>query len=57
MAHGRGEQIRAGSRGGRDQFEWDDVKVDKHRENYLGACWLVLIASASGAVRGSYTYK
>ena len=55
MAHGRGEQIRAGSRGGRDQFEWDDVKVDKHRENYLGACWLVLIASASGAVRGSYT--
>ncbi|KAF7108824.1 hypothetical protein CFC21_109213 [Triticum aestivum] len=22
--------------GGRDQFKWDDVKVDKHRENYLG---------------------
>lgn len=23
-------------RGGQDQFNWDDVKVDKHRENYLG---------------------
>ncbi|KAK4430686.1 Multiple myeloma tumor-associated protein 2 [Sesamum alatum] len=27
---------RGGVRGGRDQFSWDDVKVDKHRENYLG---------------------
>lgn len=27
---------RGGVRGGRDQFKWDDVKVDKHRENYLG---------------------
>ncbi|XP_074312396.1 uncharacterized protein LOC141647923 [Silene latifolia] len=27
---------RGGVRGGRDQFQWDDVKVDKHRENYLG---------------------
>ncbi|EOY19241.1 Leukocyte immunoglobulin-like receptor subfamily A member 5 isoform 2, partial [Theobroma cacao] len=26
---------RGGVRGGRDNF-WDDVKVDKHRENYLG---------------------
>ncbi|KAG7526894.1 hypothetical protein JOB18_046679 [Solea senegalensis] len=25
-----------GIRGGQDQFNWDDVKVDKHRENYLG---------------------
>ncbi|XP_019962770.1 multiple myeloma tumor-associated protein 2 isoform X1 [Paralichthys olivaceus] len=25
-----------GSRGGQDHFNWDDVKVDKHRENYLG---------------------
>ncbi|XP_037133099.1 multiple myeloma tumor-associated protein 2 [Syngnathus acus] len=25
-----------GVRGGQDQFNWDDVKVDKHRENYLG---------------------
>lgn len=25
-----------GTRGGRDQFKWDDVKGDKHRENYLG---------------------
>ncbi|KAI3472626.1 hypothetical protein Pfo_031278 [Paulownia fortunei] len=28
--------IRGGVRNGRDQFSWDDVKVDKHRENYLG---------------------
>ncbi|CAI9091377.1 OLC1v1026398C1 [Oldenlandia corymbosa var. corymbosa] len=27
---------RGGVRGGRDQFNWEDVKVDKHRENYLG---------------------
>ncbi|KAL5721240.1 hypothetical protein ACHQM5_013826 [Ranunculus cassubicifolius] len=27
---------RGGVRGGRDQFKWDDVKVDKHRENYIG---------------------
>lgn len=27
---------RGGVRGGRDQFNWDDVKSDKHRENYLG---------------------
>ena len=25
-----------GTRGGLDQFKWDDVKLDKHRENYLG---------------------
>ncbi|XP_029498785.1 multiple myeloma tumor-associated protein 2 [Oncorhynchus nerka] len=25
-----------GVRGGQDQFNWDDVKGDKHRENYLG---------------------
>ncbi|KAI9485485.1 MAG: kinase phosphorylation protein-domain-containing protein [Benjaminiella poitrasii] len=27
---------RGGTRGGRDQFSWEDVKEDKHRENYLG---------------------
>ncbi|KAG0224421.1 kinase phosphorylation protein-domain-containing protein [Mortierella sp. GBAus27b] len=27
---------RGGTRGGRDQFKWDDVKEDKYRENYLG---------------------
>ena len=27
---------RGGSRGGRDQFNWDSVKTDKDRENYLG---------------------
>lgn len=25
-----------GTRGGQDQFKWDDVKNDKYRENYLG---------------------
>lgn len=25
-----------GTRGGQDQFKWEDVKTDKHRENYLG---------------------
>lgn len=28
--------VRGGSRGGKDQFEWEDVKADKYRENYLG---------------------
>ncbi|XP_068790176.1 multiple myeloma tumor-associated protein 2 [Struthio camelus] len=27
---------RGGVRGGQDQFSWEDVKVDKQRENYLG---------------------
>ncbi|XP_077123920.1 multiple myeloma tumor-associated protein 2 [Ranitomeya variabilis] len=27
---------RGGVRGGQDQFNWDDVKTDKQRENYLG---------------------
>jgi len=27
---------RGGVRGGQDQFDWEDVKVDKHRESYLG---------------------
>ena len=27
---------RGGVRGGKDQFNWDDVKEDKDRENYLG---------------------
>jgi T-complex protein 1 subunit zeta len=25
-----------GTRGGQDQFKWEDVKADKYRENYLG---------------------
>ena len=28
--------VRGGTRGGKDLFQWDDVKTDKHRENYLG---------------------
>uniref|UniRef100_A0A3Q3JYM9 Multiple myeloma tumor-associated protein 2-like N-terminal domain-containing protein n=1 Tax=Monopterus albus TaxID=43700 RepID=A0A3Q3JYM9_MONAL len=31
-----GSSRSGGTRGGQDQFNWDDVKVDKHRENYLG---------------------
>ena len=27
---------KGGTRGGRDQFNWEDVKADKHRENFLG---------------------
>jgi len=27
---------RGGVRGGKDQFNWEDVKEDKDRENYLG---------------------
>ena len=28
--------VRGGTRGGKDQFDWEDVRVDKDRENYLG---------------------
>lgn len=28
--------VRGGTRGGRDQFNWDDVKLDKYKENYIG---------------------
>lgn len=31
-----GSSRSGGVRGGQDQFNWDDVKGDKHRENYLG---------------------
>ena len=27
---------RGGVRGGQDQFDWEDAKADKYRENYLG---------------------
>ena len=30
------EPTRGGTRGGKDNFDWEDVKVDKYRENYLG---------------------
>ena len=33
---GKGMPIRGGNRGGQDQFDWEDVKTDKERENYLG---------------------
>lgn len=27
---------RGGSRGGKDQFNWEDAKEDKYNQNYLG---------------------
>ena len=33
---GGGDAPRGGTRGGKDQFNWDDVKGDKDREYYLG---------------------
>lgn len=39
-----------GVRGGQDQFNWDDVKGDKHRENYLGK-WSKMGHPSSTTVR------
>lgn len=36
MSFGPSQYRSGGTRGGQDQFKWDDVKSDKHRENYLG---------------------
>ncbi len=33
---GKNDYRVGGTRGGQDQFNWDSVKDDKHRENYLG---------------------
>ena len=30
------QDVRGGTRGGRDQFSWSSVKTDKHRASYLG---------------------
>ena len=30
------QDVRGGTRGGRDQFSWPTVKADKHRASYLG---------------------
>tara|TARA_B100000405_G_scaffold250568_1_gene184184 strand:+ start:2402 stop:3418 length:1017 start_codon:yes stop_codon:yes gene_type:complete len=35
-AMGGGDAPRGGTRGGKDQFNWEDVKGDKDREYYLG---------------------
>eukprot|EP01040_Poterioochromonas_malhamensis_P008963 gene8963-9703_t len=34
-AHSKHYRV-GGTRGGQDQFKWEDVKADKYRENYLG---------------------
>lgn len=36
MCAGIHHPTRGGTRGGKDQFDWDDVKADKDRECYLG---------------------
>ncbi|ETV72444.1 hypothetical protein, variant 3 [Aphanomyces astaci] len=36
MSFGKTNYRFGGTRGGQDQFKWDDVKNDKYRENYLG---------------------
>jgi outer membrane biosynthesis protein TonB len=39
---------RVGARGGRDQFNWDDVKKDKHRENYIGHTVNAIVGKDAG---------
>ncbi|POM67509.1 T-complex protein 1 subunit zeta [Phytophthora palmivora] len=36
MSFGKTNYRIGGTRGGADQFKWEDVKNDKYRENYLG---------------------
>uniref|UniRef100_K3WHV2 Multiple myeloma tumor-associated protein 2-like N-terminal domain-containing protein n=1 Tax=Globisporangium ultimum (strain ATCC 200006 / CBS 805.95 / DAOM BR144) TaxID=431595 RepID=K3WHV2_GLOUD len=36
MSFGKTNYRSGGTRGGADQFKWEDVKNDKYRENYLG---------------------
>eukprot|EP00644_Phytophthora_capsici_P006210 jgi/Phyca11/17977/fgenesh1_pg.PHYCAscaffold_32_\ len=36
MSFGKTNYRVGGTRGGADQFKWEDVKNDKYRENYLG---------------------
>ena len=36
MCAGVHHPTRGGTRGGKDQFDWEDVKTDKDRECYLG---------------------
>lgn len=42
-----GSSRSGGVRGGQDQFNWDDVKTDKHRENYLGKSFANISTLAS----------
>jgi len=48
-----GEKQRGGNRGGKDRFNWDDVKNDVHRENYLGASLHGQIGRWTTTARGS----
>ena len=36
-----------GSRGGRGDFKWEDVRDSQHRENYLGHSLMARMSSAS----------
>ncbi|KAF9676538.1 hypothetical protein SADUNF_Sadunf08G0012400 [Salix dunnii] len=44
---------RGGVRCGRDQFSWDDVKADKHTENYLGHRSKLLLVDGRKVCGGS----
>ena len=36
-----------GSRGGRGEFKWEDVRDSQHRENYLGHSLMARMSPAS----------
>jgi hypothetical protein len=48
-----GHKTRGGNRGGADRFNWDDVKNDEHRENYLGHSLHGQIGRWTTTARGS----
>ncbi|KAL0084611.1 kinase phosphorylation protein-domain-containing protein [Phycomyces blakesleeanus] len=48
---------RGGVRGGKDQFSWDSVKEDKHRENYLGHSLMAPVGRwQKGNIHYAYTH-
>lgn len=53
---GKGMQIRGGTRGGQDQFDWEDVKMDKHRENYLGRVTTLYLAKKGQVLQVLFVY-
>lgn len=44
-----------GSRGGRANFSWEDVKGDEHRENYLGHSLMARKLANDGRSCSSHT--
>lgn len=43
-----------GSRGGRDEFKWEDVKTSGHRENYLGHSLMARKYQLQRAIKASF---